>query len=186
MGRLIFAAQVSADGYIADADGDIAWAAPDDDVLAAINDLERQLGTFLYGRRLYGPMGFWETYEAPPEQPLMREFGEIWRAADKIVYSTTLPEVTTTRTRLERIFDPAAVRGMKAKAERDLSVGGPDLAAHALRARLVDEVRMFVYPLTLGGGTRMFPDDLRLGLRLLDDHRFANGVVYLRYAVSYP
>ncbi|HEY0534826.1 MAG TPA: dihydrofolate reductase family protein [Actinoplanes sp.] len=186
MARLIFAAQTSADGCIADANGDFAWAAPDDDVLAAINDLERRLGTFLYGRRLYGPMAFWETYEAAPDQPLMREFGEIWRGADKIVYSTTLPEVTTARTRLERTFDPSAIRAMKETSERDLSVGGPGLAAHALRAGLVDEVRMFVYPLTVGGGTRMFPDDLRLDLRLLGDRRFPNGVVYLRYAVSYP
>jgi dihydrofolate reductase len=185
MGRLIFAAQTSADGYIADANGDFAWAAPDDDVLAAINDLERELGTFLYGRRLYGPMAFWETYEGPADQPLMREFAEIWRAADKVVYSTTLTEAATARTRLERVFDPSDVRAMKEKSDRDLSVGGPDLAAHALRARLVDEVRMWVYPTAVGGGTRMFPIGLRLDLRLLDEHRFPNGVVYLRYAVSY-
>jgi dihydrofolate reductase len=184
--RLIFTAQMSADGYIADANGDFQWAAPDDDVLAAINDEERQLGTFLYGRRLYEPMAYWETYEAEPGQPLSRDFAEIWRDADKVVYSTTLASVSSARTRLERTFDPGAVRVMKETAERDLSVGGPGLAAHALRAALVDEVRMYLYPLSLGGGTRMLPENLRLGLRLLDEHRFPNGVVYLRYAVSYP
>jgi dihydrofolate reductase len=184
MARLIFAAQTSADGFIADANGDFAWAAPDDDVLAAINDLERELGTFLYGRRLYGPMAFWENYEAPPDQPLMREFAEIWRAADKVVYSTTLTEAPTAHTRLERSFDPSEVRAMKEKADRDLSVGGPDLAAHALRAGLVDEVRMWVYPIAVGGGTRMFPEALRLNLHLLDEYRFPNGVVYLRYSVN--
>jgi dihydrofolate reductase len=186
MGRLVFTAQTSADGYVADASGDFQWATPDDDVLAAINDGERQLGTFLYGRRLYEPMAFWETYDGEPGQPLSRDFAEIWRAADKVVYSTTLTSVSSARTRLERTFDPDAVRAMKETSERDLSVGGPGLAAHALRAALVEEVRMYLYPLTVGGGTRMLPDDLRLGLDLLDERRFPNGVVYLRYAVSYP
>jgi dihydrofolate reductase len=153
---------------------------PSDEVHAFVNDLERGVGTYLYGRRMYEVMRYWET--APADGPIARDYADVWRAADKVVYSTTLPEVTTARTRLERAFDPADVRRMVDESERDVSVGGPTLAAHALRAGLVGEVRLFLSPVVVGGGTRALPDGVRLDLRLLDERRFANGVVYLRYA----
>jgi dihydrofolate reductase len=185
MAKLIFAVQASLDGYTADESGDFDWAAPDSDVHAFINDLERPIGTYLYGRRLYEVMAFWETFPAQSNQPPpMLDYAQLWQAADKIVYSTTLQAVSSARTRIERTFDPSAVQAMKDAAERDLSVGGPVLAAHALRAGLVDEVRMFVYPLVVGGGNRFLPDRLRLNLHLLDERRFDNDVVYLRYRVS--
>jgi dihydrofolate reductase len=185
MADLIYTAQLSLDGYIADEHGKFQWAVPDDDVLAFINDQERPIGTYLYGRRLYEVMAFWETFPMDPAQPqLMREFAELWRAPDKIVYSTTLQKPTTARTRIESTFDPAAVRAMKDAADRDIGIGGPALAAGALRAGLVDELRLLIYPLTVGGGNPYLPDGLRLNLQLLDEHRFAGGVVYLRYRIS--
>jgi dihydrofolate reductase len=185
MAKLICTAITSLDGYIADEHGEFDWGAPDSDVHAFINDLERPIGTYLYGRRLYEVMVFWETAPAQPNQPPpVLDYAKLWQAADKIVYSTTLETASSARTRIERTFDPSAVRAMKDAADRDLSIGGPALAAHAFRAGLVDEVRLFVSPLTVGGGNQFLPDRLRLNLQLLDERRFDNGVVYLQYRVS--
>ena len=182
MSRLIYSAIASLDGYIADEDGNFDWAVPDEEVHAFINDLERPLGTYLYGRRMYEMMVGWETDPTLAGQsPLMRDFAEIWQAADKIVHSRTLEKVPTKRTRIERDFDPEAVRRMKASAERDMVVGGPDLAAEAFRAGLVDECHLFVAPIAVGGGKRSLPDDARVEFELLDERRFGNGMVYLHY-----
>jgi dihydrofolate reductase len=182
MTKLIYSAMTSLDGYIADEDGNFDWAVPDEEVHTFINDLERPVGTYLYGRRMYEVMVGWETDPTLADQsPVMRDFAEIWQAADKIVYSKTLDTVATARTRIERAFDPEAVRQMKAAAGRDLSVGGPDLAAQALKAGLVDECHLFVTPMIVGGGNQSLPDKVRLKLELLDERRFGNGMVYLRY-----
>jgi dihydrofolate reductase len=180
--KLIYSAISSLDGYVADEDGNFDWAVPDEEVHAFINDLERPVGTYLYGRRMYETMVGWETDPTLADRsPLMRDFAQIWRAADKIVYSRTLERVTSARTRIERDFDPEAVRRMKAAAGRDLTVGGPDLAAHAIKAGLVDEWRLFVTPIVVGGGKRSVPDNVRVKLELLDERRFKGGVVYLHY-----
>jgi dihydrofolate reductase len=185
MAKLLYSAIASLDGYVADEDGSFDWAMPSEEVHAFVNDLERPVGTYLYGRRMYEVMTYWESPGDLAEQPsIVRDFAEIWQAADKIVYSTTLETVSTARTRLERRFDPDAVREMKASAERDLSVGGPTLAAHAFRARLVDECHLFLTPVIVGGGTRALPQGIRLGLELLDERRFADGVVHLRYRAT--
>ena len=182
MAKLIYSAIASLDGYIADEDGNFDWAVPDEEVHAFINDLDRPLGTYLYGRRMYETMVGWETDHTLAEQsPVMRDFAQIWQAADKIVYSRTLEAVSTARTRIERDFEPDAVRQMKASAQRDMIVGGADLAAHAFRARLVDECHLFVVPIVVGGGKRSLPDDVRVKLELLDERRFEGGVVYLHY-----
>lgn len=149
-----------------------------------VNDLERPVGTYLLGRRMYEVLLAWETLETAGQPPFIEDFAEIWREADKIVYSTTLETVSTARTRLERTFDPSAVRRLKSGAERDLSVGGPDLAAHAIEAGLVDEYRLFVVPVVVGGGTPLFPDHVRLNLELVDERRFADGTVYLGYRTT--
>jgi len=180
MAKLIYSAIASLDGYVNDTEGNFDWAAPDADVHAFVNDEERPIGTYLYGRRMYEVMAAWETLDDPA--PAMRDFAQIWRAAEKIVYSRTLDGVSTPRTRLERAFDPEAVRALK--AERDLSVGGPQLAAEAIRAGLVDECRLYLSPIAVGGGTRALPDDVRWPLELLAERRFGNGVVYLRYRAS--
>jgi dihydrofolate reductase len=164
---------------VADAEGIFDWAAPDEDVHAFVNDLERPIGTYLYGRRMYEVMAVWESLT--DTSPAVRDFAEIWRAADKIVYSRTLPAVSTARTRLEREFDPAAVRDLKASAGRDLSVGGPDLAAQAIKAGLVDECHLFLVPIVVGGGNRSLPDHVRWQLELVDECRFRGGVVHLHY-----
>jgi dihydrofolate reductase len=180
--KLIYSAISSLDGYVADEDGNFDWAVPDEEVHAFINDLDRPVGTYLYGRRMYETMVGWETDPTlAVRSPLMRDFAQIWRAADKIVYSRTLERVTSARTRIERDFDPEAVRRMKAAAGRDLTVGGPDLAAHAIKAGLVDEWRLFVTPIVVGGGKRSVPDNVRVKLELLDERRFKGGVVYLHY-----
>jgi dihydrofolate reductase len=182
MAKLIYSAIASLDGYIADEDGNFDWAVPDEEVHAFINDLDRPLGTYLYGRRMYETMVGWETDHTLAEQsPVMRDFAQIWQAAEKLVYSRTLEAVSTARTRIERDFEPDAVRQMKARAGRDISVGGPDLAAHAFKAGLVDECHLFVSPIVVGGGKRSLPDDVRLKLELLDKRRFGNGVVHLHY-----
>ena len=182
MGRLIYSAITSLDGYVADADGNFDWAAPDEEVHAFVNDLERDVGTYLYGRRMYETMRFWETDEnLVGGSPVARDFAEIWRSADKVVYSRTLRTVSSARTRLEAVLDPDELRRFKAGAARDLSVGGADLAAQVMRAAVVDEYRLFVTPVVVGGGTRAFPQGLRLDLRLLDQRRFSSGVVYVRY-----
>jgi dihydrofolate reductase len=180
--KLIYSAISSLDGYVADEDGNFDWAVPDEEVHAFINDLDRPVGTYLYGRRMYETMVGWETDPTLADRsPLMQDFAQIWRAADKIVYSRTLERVTSARTRIERDFDPEAVRRMKAAAGRDLTVGGPDLAAHAIKAGLVDEWRLFVTPIVVGGGKRSVPDNVRVKLELLDERRFKGGVVYLHY-----
>ncbi len=185
MAKLVYSAIMSLDGYTADADGNFEWGAPDPEVLAWINDLERGLGTSLYGRRMYETMVFWETFEAAgDEPPEVRDFGEIWRAADKVVYSRTLGEVSSARTRIERSFDPGAVRRMKETAGHDLSVGGPDLAGQAMAAGLIDEVQLFVTPVTVGGGTPALAVRFRSDVELLGVDRFASGVVHLRYRVG--
>lgn len=185
MGRLIYSAITSLDGYVADRDGRFDWSVPSDEVHRFVNDLERPIGTYLYGRRLYEVMSAWKNLPADPgESPVMADYAEIWRAAEKIVYSTSLTEVTTDRTRLERAFDADAVRQRKADSVQDLSVGGPHLAAQALKAGLVDEIRLLLSPVSVGGGTASLPDDLRLDLDLLEERRFTNGVVHLRYGVS--
>lgn len=182
MADLIYAAITSLDGYVADEDGNFDWAVPDEEVHTFINDLERPVGTYLYGRRMYEVMIGWETDHTLAEQsPVMRDFAQIWQAADKIVYSKTLETASTARTRIERDFDPEAVRRMKAAAGRDLTVAGPDLAAHAFRAGLVDECHLFVTPIVVGGGKQALPSNVRLKLELLNERRFGNGMVYLRY-----
>ena len=182
MAKLVYSAITSLDGYIADKDGKFDWAVPDEEVLAFINDLERPLGTYLYGRRMYELMVVWETDPSAAEQsPRSHDFAEIWKAADKVVYSTTLKEVSTSKTQLERDFDPEAILKMKASADRDISVSGPDLAAHAFRAGLVDEYQLFLTPIVVGGGKQALPDDVRVRLELLDERRFGNGMVYLHY-----
>ena len=182
MAKLIYAAISSLDGYVADEAGTFDWAVPDEEVHGFVNDLEREVGTYLYGRRLYDVMAGWET--AASESPLLRDFAEIWRAADKVVYSRTLPEVTSSKTRIERVFEPDAVRRMKEAAERDITVGGPSLAAQAIRAGLVDELHLFLTPILVGGGTPSLPADVRVKLELLDERRFGNGVVHLRYCTA--
>ncbi len=181
MAKLIYSALASLDGYIADENGNFDWAEPDEEVHAFVNDLSREVGTFLLGRRMYEVLLAWETLDVSAEPPAMKDFAHLWRAADKVVYSTTLEEVSSANTRLERDFDPEAVGRLKASAARDVGVGGPGLAAHALRAGLVDELHLFVVPVVVGGGTRFFPDGVRLDLELLDERRFHNGTVFLRH-----
>jgi dihydrofolate reductase len=172
----------SLDGYIADEHGNFDWAVPDEEVHAFLNDLERPIGTYLYGRRMYDIMVGWETMDTGPGQPeVFREFAEIWRAADKIVYSKSLEKVSIAKTRIERDFDHDAIRQMKARANRDISVGGPDLAAEAIKAGLVDEFHFFLTPILIGGGNASLPDNVRVKLELLDKRRFGNGMVYLHY-----
>jgi dihydrofolate reductase len=183
MATLIYSALTSLDGYIEDRAGKFDWAEPDAEVHVFVNDLERPVGTRLLGRRMYEVMVSWETLGLEGEPPYIRDFAEIWRASDKIVYSKTLETVSSTRTRIERDFEPETVRELKAAAERDLSVGGPELAAHAFRAGLVDEVHLFLAPIAVGGGKRALPDDVRIELELLDERRFASGVVHVRYRV---
>ena len=184
MGRLVYSAITSLDGYVADEQGHFDWSVPDDEVHRFVNDLERPLATYLYGRRLYAVMRAWEDVDPGTDHPdVVRDYARVWQAADKVVYSTTLDAVTTARTRLARVFDTAEVRRLKETSARDLSVGGPGLAATALRAGLVDELRVFVTPVTVGGGTAWLPDRLLVRLEMLDEHRFGNGVVFLRYAV---
>jgi dihydrofolate reductase len=182
MARLIYSAIMSLDGYTADADGNFEWAAPDEEVHAFVNELERPVGTYLYGLRMYETMRYWETaHTLAGEPPVGLDFARIWQAADKIVYSTTLGAPDTARTRIERDFDPEAIRQMKAAAERDITVGGPELAARAMTAGLIDEIHLFVAPIVVGGGKKFLPDDVRLELDLLDERRFGNGVVHLHY-----
>jgi dihydrofolate reductase len=182
MAKLIYSAIASLDGYVADEDGNFDWVVPDEEVHAFINDLARSVGTYLYGRRMYETMAGWETDPTLADRsPLMRDFAELWQAANKIVYSKTLEAVSTAKTRIERDFDPEAVRRMKALAGRDLIVGGPELAAQAYKAGLVDECHLFVAPVVVGGGNRSLPNNVRLKLELLDERRFGSGIVYLYY-----
>ena len=182
MARLIYSAITSLDGYVADQDGSFDWAAPDEEMHTFVNDLERPVGTYLYGRRMYEVMVYWETERTIAGQPaFVQDFARIWRQADKIVYSRTLETVSSTRTRIERDFDPEAIRQMKAEATRAITVGGPDLAAHAIKAGLVDEFHLIFTPVVVGGGKQSLPTNVRLKLELLDERRFGNGMVHLHY-----
>ena len=182
MAKLIYSAITSLDGYVADEDGNFDWAAPDEEVHNFVNDLERPVGTYLYGRRMYEVMGYWETAHTLADQPpFVQDFAEILQAADKIVYSTTLETVSSARTRIERDFDPEAVRQLKESAGRDITVGGPELAAQAIKAGLIDEYHLFLAPIVVGGGKQSQPDNVRLTLELVDERRFGNGTVHLRY-----
>jgi dihydrofolate reductase len=182
MAKLIYSAIASLDGYIADRNGNFDWAAPDDDLHAFVNDLERPVGTHLYGRRMYDVMRFWGNPDLLADNShVMRDYAATWQAAEKIVYSRTLGTVSTTRTRLERDFDHGSVRQLKASEAHDITVGGPDLAGQAIKAGLVDELHLFVVPTLVGGGTRALPDDVLMTLELLDEHRFGSGVVHLHY-----
>ena len=184
MAKLIYSTQSSLDGYINDDQGNFDWAAPDEEVHTFFNELERPVGTYLYGRRMYEVMRYWQDpdkQEVPADH--IRDYAEVWQGADKVVYSRTLDAAPTPRTRIESEFDPAAVREMKDSADADLSVGGPHLAAEALRAGLVDELHQVLYPVIVGGGTAWLPGGLRLNLELLDERRFAGGAVHLHYAI---
>jgi len=181
MAKLIYSALASLDGYLADEEGNFDWAMPDEEVHTFINDLVRPVGTYLYGRRMYETMVYWETAHAVADHPVEQDFAEIWRAAEKVVYSNTLETVSSARTRIERAFDPDAIRQVKASAERDISVGGPELAAQAFGAGLVDECHLFLAPIVIGGGKRALPEGVRVVLELLDERRFGNGMVYLHY-----
>jgi dihydrofolate reductase len=182
MTKLVYSAITSLDGYVADENGNFDWAEPDDEVHSFVNDVERSVGTFLYGRRMYEVMVYWETAHTIAGQPaVVQDYAQIWQAADKVVYSKTLETVSSARTRIERDFDAQAVRQLKASAGRDITVGGPDLAAQAIRAGLVDECHLFVTPVVVGGGKHFLPNNVRLEFDLLNERRFGNGVVNLRY-----
>ena len=184
MAHLIYSAMTSLDGYIEDKSGRFDWAEPDEEVHRFVNDLERSAGTHLYGRRMYETMMVWETEPSlAAESPFMRDYAEIWQSADKIVYSRTLEAVSTRRTRIERNFDPEAIKRLKETAKQDISIGGPEIAAHAFRAGLVDEYQLYIAPIVVGGGKPSLPDDVRLELKLLEERAFGSGVVFLRYQV---
>jgi dihydrofolate reductase len=185
MARLIYSAITSLDGYVEDKDGKFEWAAPDDEVHAFLNDLERPIGTYLYGRRMYETMMFWETVSTGPEQPaVVRDFAEIWRAADKIVYSRTLQKASSARTRIERDFSPDALRQLKSALGSDVTIGGSELAGQAIAAGLLDECHLFLNPVLVGAGKRALPDNVRADLELINERRFKNGVVHLHYRTS--
>jgi dihydrofolate reductase len=182
MARLIYSAIASADGYVEDAAGHFDWAAPDEELVRFVNDLERPVGCYLYGRRMYETMLYWETAHTVSGQPSsVQEFARIWQAAEKIVFSKTLASVSSARTRIERTFDPGMVRQLKSATEHDMTVGGAHLAGQAIKARLVEELQLFLVPVIVGGGKRALPSGVRSDLELLDTRRFASGAVYLRY-----
>ncbi len=182
MAKLIYSVICSLDGYVADADGNFSWARPDDELHSFINELERPIGTYLYGRRMYETMVFWETAEVSPDQcDPASEYADIWRTADKIVFSRSLDDVSSAKTRLEREFDPEAIQRLVAEAERDIGIGGPELAGEAIRAGLVDEYHLFINPIVVGGGTAALPRDARVELELVDQRRFGSGVIGLHY-----
>jgi dihydrofolate reductase len=184
MAKLIYSAIASLDGYVEDEHGEFDWAAPDDEVLAFVNELERPIGTYLYGRRMYETMVFWETAGTGGEQPAgVRDFAEIWRAAEKIVYSRTLQTLSSARTQLEHDFDPSAISRLKESSDRDITVGGAALAGKAIAAGLVDECHLLLNPVVVGGGKRALPDNIRVQLELLAEGRFRSGVVHLHYGM---
>jgi dihydrofolate reductase len=187
MAKLICGMLTSLDGYVEDETGAIQWAAPDDEVASFVNDLERSVGTYLYGRRMYETMVYWETAEQLEDQSeCERDFTEIWKAADKVVYSTTLDAPSSAKTRIERSFDPKAVTAMKAASDRDITVSGPNLAGQALKAGLVDEYHLFLTPVIVGGGKPALPSGVRLQFELLEERHFDSGVVFLRYRPVHP
>ena len=179
---LVYSAIASLDGYVVDAEGNFDWAAPDEEVHAFVNELERPIGTYLYGRRMYETMVFWETAEVAPDQcDPASDYADIWRAAEKVVFSRGLDQVSSAKTRIEPEFDPEAIRQLKTDAERDLGIGGPELAGEAIREGLVDEIHLFVNPILVGGGNRALPDGVRIDLELSDERRFDSGVIHLHY-----
>ena len=185
MAKLTYSTIASLDGYIEDASGRFDWAAPDEEVHAFVNDLERPIGTYLYGRRMYETMVFWETAGLADDDPeVIRDYGSLWRAADKIVFSRTLTSVASARTRIERDFDRGAIRRLKESADADVSVGGAELAGQALAAGLVDELQLFLVPVIVGGGRRALSGDVLARLRLIGTRGFASGVVYAHYAID--
>ena len=184
MAKLTYSAITSLDGYVADEDGEFDWAEPDEQVHAYVNDLMRPIGTHLYGRRMYETLVAWETMDATGQSRAMQDYAELWRAADKIVYSRTLETASSAKTRIERHFDADAVRRLKASAGHDLLIGGPELAAEAFEAGLVDECHLFLVPFVVGGGTRSLPAKVRVRLELLDEGRFDAGVVHLHYRIK--
>jgi dihydrofolate reductase len=181
MGRLAYLAIASLDGFVADRNGQFGWGEPDEEVHTFVNDLARSFGRYLYGRRMYEVMVAWEHAPLANQPAFIRDFAELWRAADKVVYSRTLAAVSTGRTRIERRFDPEVVSRMKATSATGITVGGPGLARHAFEAGLVDDCLLFVAPIVVGGGTQLFPDGVRVNLELMDERRFGNGMVHLRY-----
>jgi dihydrofolate reductase len=185
--KLLYSAIASLDLYVEDASGKFDWAEPDEEVHAFANDLDRPIGTHLYGRRMYETMVFWETAgldDRDDDPEVFRDYANVWRAADKIVFSTTLTSVASARTRIETDFDPDLVRRLKQSADADLSVGGAELGGQAIAAGLVDEIHLLLVPVLVGGGKRALPANVHAQLRLLDTRRFAGGVVYARYAVG--
>lgn len=184
MAKLIYWMHTSLDGYVEDEHGDFAWTSPDAEVNTYINEVSSSIGTYLYGRKMYESMVYWETdYTLHNPAQFHLDFAKQWQATDKIVYSRTLSEPRSARTRIEREFDPDAVRRLKSSAEYNVTVTGPELAAYALSVGLVDEVQMFVNPVVVGGGKRFFPDGVRLALELVEERTFHNGLVTVRYAV---
>jgi dihydrofolate reductase len=184
MAKLIYAAIASLDGFVEDEEGKFDWAVPDEELHAYVNDLERPLGTYLYGRRMYETMVFWETAGGADEPPVFNDYAELWRDAEKVVYSRTLTRTASAKTRIEPDFDPAAVRRLKESSATDISVGGAELAGQALAAGLVDECHLFLFPIAVGGGKRALPAGVRTRLELLDERRFRSGVVHLHYRVA--
>jgi dihydrofolate reductase len=184
MAKLVYVANTSLDGYTEDPDGGIDWGTPDEEYFSFINDLEGSVGTYLYGRRMYEAMVFWETAPTAEQPPWVVDFTNIWRAADKVVFSKTLASVSSGRTILEREFNVQAIRRMKAQGTGDLTVGGADLAAQAFGASLVDECHLFLWPIVLGGGKHGLPRHTRLDLQLLNERRSGSGVVHLHYRIK--
>ena len=184
MAKLIYSAITSLDEYVVDKNGKFDWAAPDEEVHAFVNDLERTIGTYLYGRRIYEVMSFWETHSTEGNDPLvMRDYAKIWQAAEKIVFSRTLTKATTAKTRIEKSFDPATIRKLKDESPRDISIGGAELAGEAIKAGLVDEIHLFLHPIVVGGGRRALPDNALLRLELLSERRFKSGVVHTHHGL---
>ena len=182
MAKLIYSAICSLDSFVADAEGNFDWAAPDEELHSFVNDLERPIGTHLYGRRMYETMRYWETPEASTGQDAVsRDYAEIWRSAEKIVFSRTLDHASSAKTQIEREFDPEAIRRLKEEAERDIGIGGPELAGEAIRAGLVDEYHLFLNPIIVGGGNPALPSDAHVALELIDQRRFGSGVIHLHY-----
>ncbi len=185
MAKLIYSAIASLDGYVEDAQGDIDWGAPDEEVFAFVNDLERPIGTYLYGRRMYETMVYWETAGTGSDQSAVsRDFAEIWRAAEKIVFSRTLQAASSTRTRIERDLETDAIQRMKETSASDITIGGAELAGQAIAAGLVDEIHLLLGPIVVGGGKRALPDNIRAQLELIDERRFASGVVHLHHRIT--
>ena len=184
MAKLVYSMLTSLDGYVADEKGNFDWAAPDDEVHAFVNDLQRSIGTMLLGRRMYEVLVAWETWDTSSEPDVIKDFASLWHDADKVVFSRTLEKAASARTRIERAFEPEAIRRLKTAATRDLSIGGPELAGQAFKAGLVDECRLFLMPVVVGGGKRCLPTDVRLPLELIGERRFESGAVHVHYRIA--